>query len=187
VRRSSTEFQLLTDWVWWLHGEGRLLEAVDDDLTDLSATRQVDADVSTRLLDAVEDLGGGDTGTSAGGDKFYAADDAIRLLLLGLACTNPNPSDRPSTAELVQAIGKRVAPPVVPLVKPPFVWPPEGELPLLEEDDDLELDEELVDMSHQDEEPDQSHARALSREGLTLSIGSLSLEIMVCRSRRSLP
>jgi len=184
---ASTEFQLLTDWVWWLHGEGRLLEAVDDDLTDLSATRQVDADVSTRLLDAVEDLGGGDTGTSAGGDKFYAADDAIRLLLLGLACTNPNPSDRPSTAELVQVIGKRVAPPVVPLVKPPFVWPPEGELPLLEEDDDMELDEELVDMSHQDEEPDQSHARALSREGLTLSIGSLSLEIMVCRSRRSLP
>jgi hypothetical protein len=27
---ASTEFPLLTDWVWWLHGEGRLLEAMED-------------------------------------------------------------------------------------------------------------------------------------------------------------
>jgi hypothetical protein len=52
----------------------------------------------------------------------------------------------------VQIIAKRIAPPDVPLVRPTFVWPLEGELPLL---DDSDLDEDFVDimMSH-DEEPD---------------------------------
>lgn len=156
---ADTEFQLLTDWVWWLHGEGRLLEALDDDLTAVS---DVDADASTRLLDSVHL--GSDIGTSTGG--MFNAADAIRLLLLGLACTNPNPTDRPTTAELVQIIAKRIPPPDVPLDKPTFVWPLEGELSL--SDDDLDqLDDDFVDMSR-DEEPDRS---TVSREGLALSIG----------------
>lgn len=53
-------------------------------------------------------------------------DDAKRLMLLGLACTNPNPSDRPSMTEVVQVITKFKLPPTVPLEKPTFVWPPQG-------------------------------------------------------------
>ncbi|TVU07027.1 hypothetical protein EJB05_47066, partial [Eragrostis curvula] len=162
----TDEFLLLTDWVWRLHGEGRLLEAVDDDLLT-AAAREVDPppDVSTRLLESA------DLGSELGTSTSFKL-DATRLLLLGLACTNPNPTDRPSTADLVQIIAKRIAPPDVPRVKPTFL-----ELPLL---DDLDLDED-------EEDPDYSNTGTLSREGLALSIGSLSLEIMVCRSRRSLP
>ncbi|VAH71283.1 unnamed protein product [Triticum turgidum subsp. durum] len=84
-------FRLLTDWVWTAHQEGRLLEAVDDEV-----------------------------------HGQFDADDANRLLLLGLACTNPNPSDRPNMAEVVQIVAKSAPPSDVPLVKPTFMWPPEG-------------------------------------------------------------
>ncbi|KAM0892708.1 hypothetical protein ACQ4PT_025579 [Festuca glaucescens] len=97
---SNESFQLLTDWVWTAHREGRLLEAVDDDVAG-----------------------------------EFDEDDASRLLLLGLACTNPNPSDRPSMAEVVQIVAKSATPPDVPLVKPTFVWPPEGGWIPLESDD----------------------------------------------------
>ncbi|VAH80028.1 unnamed protein product [Triticum turgidum subsp. durum] len=53
-------------------------------------------------------------------------DDAKRLMLLGLACTNPNPSNRPSMVEVVQVITKLKLPPAVPPKKPTFVWPPQG-------------------------------------------------------------
>uniref|UniRef100_A0A0E0KM43 Protein kinase domain-containing protein n=1 Tax=Oryza punctata TaxID=4537 RepID=A0A0E0KM43_ORYPU len=90
-------FQLLVDWVWRLHREGRLLDAVDNGIASSSSSTQE-----------------------------FDADDAIRLLLLGLACSNPNPSDRPSMTEVVQVVARSAAPPDVPLVKPAFVWPPEG-------------------------------------------------------------
>ncbi|CAN6247845.1 unnamed protein product [Urochloa humidicola] len=90
-------FQLLSDWVWKLHREGRLIEAIDDNVTSM---------------------------------EEFNTDDAIRLLLLGLACSNPNPLDRPSMAEVVQVIAKSAKPPAVPLVKPTFVWPPEGGIQL---------------------------------------------------------
>ncbi|KAF8749614.1 hypothetical protein HU200_012632 [Digitaria exilis] len=41
------------------------------------------------------------------------AKEAERLLLLGLACTNPNPSSRPSMTEVLQVINKLVPPPQV--------------------------------------------------------------------------
>ncbi|PAN41353.1 hypothetical protein PAHAL_8G037000 [Panicum hallii] len=85
----------ITDWVWRLHREGMLLEAAHGVLT--AADRQLD--------DVV--------------------DEARRLLLLGLACTNPNPSDRPSMVEVVQVLTKLAPAPVVPLYRPTFVWPPE--------------------------------------------------------------
>ncbi|XP_044318650.1 probable L-type lectin-domain containing receptor kinase S.7 [Triticum aestivum] len=89
-------FPLLVDWAWWLHQEGRLLEAVDAELR----------------------------ASEAGFD----ADDAARLLLLGLSCSNPNPSDRPTLANVLQVVAKTAPLPDVPLVKPAFVWPPEGAL-----------------------------------------------------------
>ncbi|XP_039852076.1 probable L-type lectin-domain containing receptor kinase S.5 [Panicum virgatum] len=87
----DAQFCHLTDWVWRLHKEGRLLDAIDPQLT-----------------------------------TEFQASDAKRLLLLGLACSNPNPSDRPTMVEAVQIITKSAPPPDVPLEKPRFVWPPEG-------------------------------------------------------------
>nr|CAB3480624.1 unnamed protein product [Digitaria exilis] len=78
----------ISDWVWRLLGEGRLLDAVDDH------------------------------------QEAIVADEAERLLLLGLACTNPNPSNRPSMAVAVQVITKLAPPPDVPPERPAFVWPP---------------------------------------------------------------
>lgn len=82
------DFQLLVDWVWYLHREGRLLEAVDQRL---------------------------------GSD--FNAEEAERLLLLGLACSHPTASDRPKTHVVVQILSGSVPPPSVPLFRPPFVWP----------------------------------------------------------------
>jgi len=87
----DVQFCHLTDWVWRLHKEGRLLDAIDPQLT-----------------------------------TEFQASDAKRLLLLGLACSNPNSSDRPTMVEAVQVVTKSAPPPDVPLEKPRFVWPPEG-------------------------------------------------------------
>ncbi|XP_048528048.1 L-type lectin-domain containing receptor kinase IV.2-like [Triticum urartu] len=91
----------ITDRVWRLHREGRLLECVDAMLTDGST------------LDTEEQL---DT-----------TDDAERLLLLGLACSNLNLPDRPTMPDVVRVIAKSVPPPQVPPQKPRFVWPPQEE------------------------------------------------------------
>nr|CAB3455971.1 unnamed protein product [Digitaria exilis] len=77
----------LTYWVWRLHREGKILEAVDSVLT--------------------------------AGEVI--ADEAHRLLLLGLACTNPIPSNRPSMMEAVQVITKASQLPDVPLEMPSSV------------------------------------------------------------------
>ncbi|XP_066338391.1 probable L-type lectin-domain containing receptor kinase S.5 isoform X2 [Miscanthus floridulus] len=89
----------ITDWIWRLHGEGRLLDAVDGSVLVAAG-------------------GGGDQ------QDDRVADEARRLLLLGLACTDPNPLDRPSMAEVLQVITKVMPPPDVPPKKPAFVWPP---------------------------------------------------------------
>ncbi|TVU23684.1 hypothetical protein EJB05_26063, partial [Eragrostis curvula] len=86
----------ITDWVWRLYRQGMLLQAIDSMLT------------------------AGDKP-----DKDILIDEAERLLLLGLACTNPNPSNRPSMVEVVQIINKLSPMPDVPLERPAFVWPPE--------------------------------------------------------------
>ncbi|CAN6270834.1 unnamed protein product, partial [Urochloa humidicola] len=56
----------------------------------------------------------------------FEASDARRLLLLGLACSSPNPSERPTMVEALQIVTKSAPPPDVPLEKPRFVWPQEG-------------------------------------------------------------
>jgi len=91
----------ITDWVWRLHQEGKLLEAAHGVLA--AADGQLDDD----------------------DDDDVVVDEAKRLLLLGLACTNPNPSDRPSMVEVVQVLTKLAPAPDVPLERPTFVWPPE--------------------------------------------------------------
>ncbi|KAG5621814.1 hypothetical protein H5410_007032, partial [Solanum commersonii] len=81
-------FQFFVDWVWYLHRDGRILEAVDPRL---------------------------------GGD--YVADEAKKLLLLGLACAHPIAIDRPKTQAIVQIISGSAPAPEVPPFKPAFVWP----------------------------------------------------------------
>ena len=62
---------------------------------------------------------------SLGADEFDH-DEAGRLLLLALACSSPNPGDRPTMPQVLQVLTKATPPPEVPLFKPRFVWPPEG-------------------------------------------------------------
>ncbi|KAM3208763.1 hypothetical protein ACQJBY_063444 [Aegilops geniculata] len=92
LHRDVPSDNIMPDWVWQLHREGELINAVDGVLA------------------------------AAGFD----ADDARRLLLLGLACTNPNPADRPSMAEVVRVVTKLAPSPEVPLERPTFHWPPQG-------------------------------------------------------------
>uniref|UniRef100_A0ACD5X9B2 Uncharacterized protein n=1 Tax=Avena sativa TaxID=4498 RepID=A0ACD5X9B2_AVESA len=87
----------ITDRVWRLHRQQRLPECLDTAVLVSSSEGQLDM-----------------------------ASDAERLLLLGLACSSPNPSERPTMPEVVQVIAKSAPPPTVPLMKPIFVWPPEG-------------------------------------------------------------
>ncbi|KAJ4962150.1 hypothetical protein NE237_022089 [Protea cynaroides] len=56
----------------------------------------------------------------------YDAEQAKRLLLLGLACSHPTATERPKTPTIVQIISGSVPPPDVPLLKPAFVWPAMG-------------------------------------------------------------
>ncbi|CAL5089760.1 unnamed protein product [Urochloa decumbens] len=95
VGRDIMQFGHVTDWVWSLHTEGNLLDAVD--ATVLAAA-----------------------------DGMFDADEAVRLLLLGMACSNPNAHDRPTMVDAVRIIGKLVPPPEMPNSKPPMMWPPEG-------------------------------------------------------------
>ncbi|KAL0424411.1 UNVERIFIED_CONTAM: putative L-type lectin-domain containing receptor kinase S.5 [Sesamum radiatum] len=84
-------FQFLVDWVWLLHRDGKLLEAVDPKL-----------------------------------GANYTAEEAERLLLLGLACSHPNASERPKTQAILQIISGMMPVPTVPPFKPAFVWPAGG-------------------------------------------------------------
>ncbi|GJN25612.1 hypothetical protein PR202_gb13460 [Eleusine coracana subsp. coracana] len=143
---ADAPFPLLTDWVWWLHREGRLLEAVDDVL----------------IADA------------------FDADEVTRMLLLGLACSNPKASDRPSMAEAVQVVAKSMPPPPVPMAKPTFLWPPEGELQLLMEDADDDL---VGSMGYDDSEWSHREEARTHGRGFVISIGSL--EITVGRSGKA--
>ncbi|KAL3720691.1 hypothetical protein ACJRO7_005496 [Eucalyptus globulus] len=104
-------FCFLVDWVWSLHRDGRILEAVD------------------------ERLRGG-----------YVAEEAERLLLLGLACSHPNGSERPKTQAVLQIASGLLPVPYVPPFRPAFVWPSAG---AVEENIDSEYtDDSTVTISH---------------------------------------
>uniref|UniRef100_A0A0D9WPX1 Protein kinase domain-containing protein n=1 Tax=Leersia perrieri TaxID=77586 RepID=A0A0D9WPX1_9ORYZ len=78
----------LLEWVWRLHGAGRILDAVDAKL-----------------------------------DGAFDAGDAERVLLLGLACSHPDPGARPNAKAVVQVLARAVPAPDVPPSKPAFMWP----------------------------------------------------------------
>ncbi|XP_077211688.1 putative L-type lectin-domain containing receptor kinase S.5 [Tasmannia lanceolata] len=56
----------------------------------------------------------------------YVAEDAERLLMMGLACSHPWPYERPEMETIVQIISRTVGPPLVPPIKPSYVWPMRG-------------------------------------------------------------
>ncbi|THU48040.1 hypothetical protein C4D60_Mb09t22030 [Musa balbisiana] len=92
----------------------------------------------------------------------YVAEDAKRLLLLGLACTHPLPGARPTTHAIVQIMSRSVAPPEVPSNKPPFVWPPEG--PIVAED---------FDAMSSTSASNCSNARATPASSLEVQVGEI--------------
>ncbi|CAM0904494.1 unnamed protein product [Alopecurus aequalis] len=49
--------------------------------------------------------------------------DAERLLLLGLACSHPNPWERPNAQAILQILTRSAPPPDVPPERPAFMWP----------------------------------------------------------------
>lgn len=55
--------------------------------------------------------------------KEYVAEEAERVLLLGLACSHPIASERPKTQAIKQILSGSVPVPHVPPFKPSFVWP----------------------------------------------------------------
>ncbi|OQU77305.1 L-type lectin-domain containing receptor kinase VIII.2 [Sorghum bicolor] len=73
----------LVEWVWSLHGEARLLDAMDPRL---------------------------------GGE--FDEDEARRALLVGLACSSPEPALRPGMRGVVQVLGGESDPPFVPAARP---------------------------------------------------------------------
>jgi serine/threonine protein kinase len=73
----------LVEWVWGLHGDGRLLDAVDPRL---------------------------------GGE--YDEGEARRAMLVGLACSSPEPALRPGMRAVVQVLSGEADPPFVPAARP---------------------------------------------------------------------
>ncbi|XBH70687.1 hypothetical protein VPH35_098297 [Triticum aestivum] len=49
--------------------------------------------------------------------------EAERLLLLGLACSHPNPGERPQAQAILQILTHSAPPPDVPASRPAFMWP----------------------------------------------------------------
>nr|BAJ99781.1 predicted protein [Hordeum vulgare subsp. vulgare] len=73
----------LVEWVWTLHGEARVLDAVDPRL---------------------------------GGE--YDEGEMRRVLLVGLACSSPDPNRRPGMRSVVQMLSGEADPPFVPAARP---------------------------------------------------------------------
>ncbi|CAN6336176.1 unnamed protein product [Urochloa humidicola] len=73
----------LVEWVWSLHGEARVVEAVDPRL---------------------------------GGE--FEEGEVRRALLVGLACSSPEPGMRPGMRAVVQVLGGEADPPFVPAARP---------------------------------------------------------------------
>uniref|UniRef100_A0A0D9VK52 Protein kinase domain-containing protein n=1 Tax=Leersia perrieri TaxID=77586 RepID=A0A0D9VK52_9ORYZ len=96
----------------------------------------------SQLLEAVWALHGAGAGGEGGRSILEAVDQRLagefdeaqaeRLLLLGLACSHPNPGERPRTQTILQILNGAAPPPDVPPSKPAFMWPA---MPVAREDD----------------------------------------------------
>ncbi|KAL6594705.1 hypothetical protein ACP70R_048443 [Stipagrostis hirtigluma subsp. patula] len=101
---SPAGFGQLLEWVWGLHGAGRILDAVDPRLAG-----------------------------------EFDEEDAVRLLLLGLACGHPNSVERPRTRAILQNLAHSVPPLAVPPARPAFMWPVEPAADQADADDETAM------------------------------------------------
>jgi serine/threonine protein kinase len=69
-----------------------------------------------RLLEAV------DSRLAIAGNVNVNEEDIKRLLMLGLACSDPNPGDRPTMKEVTQMLARTMAWPHVPISRPDFKY-----------------------------------------------------------------
>ena len=90
----SPEEPNLIGWVWNLYRQNQILEAVDSRLQAQFAIGSVNIN----------------------------EDDVKRLLILGLACSNPNPEACPTMREVTEVLARAMPPPYVPPFRPAFVW-----------------------------------------------------------------
>lgn len=86
----------LVGWVWKLYRENRLFEAVE--------CRLPLPPPADHVLAAVNQ------------------DDIMCLFMVGLACSHPNPPDRPTMRQVKQILCRERPLPYVPTFRPPFVW-----------------------------------------------------------------
>lgn len=56
------------------------------------------------------------------GSVNFNEEDMRRLLMLGLACSTPNPEERPTMREVTQILARTMPPPSVPQIRPDFTW-----------------------------------------------------------------
>ncbi|EEE53256.1 hypothetical protein OsJ_36183 [Oryza sativa Japonica Group] len=91
-------FRSLVEWVWALHEAGRILEAAD----------------------ATLGIAAGDDGGCGGGRRRDAV-EAKKMLLVGLACSHPDPKQRPKIWDVVKILkSDGFQPPKVPPSKPKY-------------------------------------------------------------------
>ncbi|RVW30807.1 putative L-type lectin-domain containing receptor kinase S.5 [Vitis vinifera] len=57
-------------------------------------------------------------------NRVFVKEEAECVLMLALACCHPNPNHRPSMRIALRVLAGEVAPPVIPMDRPAFVWPP---------------------------------------------------------------
>lgn len=54
----------------------------------------------------------------------FVKEEMEYLLILGLACCQPNPLQRPTMRNVLQVLKREANPPILPNERPSFVWPP---------------------------------------------------------------
>lgn len=91
ITDGDTSFRFLADWVWALHGKGRIIDAVDPSLQ------------------------------STAGGELQQDEEAKKLLLIGLACSHPDPMQRLRMGDVVEMLRSDTSsPPTVPPLKPEY-------------------------------------------------------------------
>lgn len=95
ITDGDTSFRFLADWVWALHGKGRIIDAVDPSLQ------------------------------STAGVELQQDEEAKKLLLIALACSHPDPRQRIKMGDVVEILQSDTSsPPTVPPLKPEYQHAP---------------------------------------------------------------
>ncbi|KAF8758193.1 hypothetical protein HU200_010630 [Digitaria exilis] len=149
----GTRCNNLVEWVWSLHGEGRVLDAVD-----------------ARL----------------GGE--FDEGEMRRAMLVGLACSSPEPAMRPGMRAVVQMLSGEADPPFVPAARPSMSFSANHQLLLSLQDsvsDYNALGLTLSDSSEDDSMSSSSLTSTLRRGGHDIGFSSTAGDATLERSSSS--